>query len=146
MRSKLIHEAHGQRSFIVVLDRGDEIKECLGRFAAAERLTAAQVTAIGAFERAVLLFYLWETKDYERIEVPEATEVVSLNGDIVLAEHDKPYLHLHALLGRRDGSTVGGHLDSAVVRPTLEVMVTESPAHLRRRHDPESGLALIRLD
>ncbi len=145
MRSKLIHEAHGQRSFIVVLDRGDEIKECLGRFAAAERLTAAQVTAIGAFERAVLLFYLWETKDYERIEVPEATEVVSLNGDIVLDEHDKPYLHLHALLGRRDGSTVGGHLDSAVVRPTLEVMVTESPAHLRRRHDPESGLALIRL-
>lgn len=146
MRSKLIHEAHGQRSFIVVLDRGDEIKECLGRFAAAERLTAAQVTAIGAFERAVLLFYLWETKDYERIEVPEATEVVSLNGDIVLDEHDKPYLHLHALLGRRDGSTVGGHLDSGVVRPTLEVMVTESPAHLRRRHDPESGLALIRLD
>ncbi len=146
MRSKLIHEAHGQRSFIVVLDRGDEIKACLGRFAAAERLTAAQVTAIGAFERAVLLFYLWETKDYERIEVPEATEVVSLNGDIVLDEHDKPYLHLHALLGRRDGSTVGGHLDSGVVRPTLEVMVTESPAHLRRRHDPESGLALIRLD
>jgi len=25
------------------------------------------------------------------------------------------------------------------------VMLTESPAHLRRRHDPETGLALIRI-
>jgi hypothetical protein len=146
MRSKLIHEAHGQRSFVVVLDRGDEIKDCLGRFATAEQLSAAQVTAIGAFERAVLLFYVWDTKEYERIEVPEQTEVVSLNGDIALGEDGTPYLHLHALLGRRDGSTVGGHLDSGVVRPTLEIMVTESPAHLRRRHDAASGLALIRLD
>jgi hypothetical protein len=30
------------------------------------------------------------------------------------------------------------------VRPTLEVIVTESPAHLRKRLDPGSGLALIR--
>lgn len=146
MRSKLIHEAHGLRRFVVVLDRGDEIQDCLGRFAAAESLSAAQVTAIGAFERAVLLFFVWETKDYERIEVPEQTEMVSLNGDIALDGDGKPKLHLHALLGRRDGSTVGGHLDSGVVRPTLEVMVTESPAHLRRRHDAASGLALIRLD
>ena len=33
----------------------------------------------------------------------------------------------------------------ARVRPTLEVILTESPAHLRREHDPESGLALIRI-
>ena len=37
----------------------------------------------------------------------------------------------------------GGHLLEAHVRPTLEVLLTESPAHLRRRHDPESGLSLI---
>jgi predicted DNA-binding protein with PD1-like motif len=33
----------------------------------------------------------------------------------------------------------------AHVRPTLEVMLVESPAHLQRAFDPESGLALIRL-
>jgi predicted DNA-binding protein with PD1-like motif len=32
------------------------------------------------------------------------------------------------------------------VRPTLEVVVTETPAHLHRRFDPDAGLALIRMD
>ena len=146
MRSKLIHEAHGQRTYVVVLDEGDEIQACLGQFAGAEALSAAQVTAIGAFARATLLFYVWDTKDYERIEVDEQVEVVSLNGDIVLDQDGKPKLHLHAMLGRRDGSARGGHLDQAVVRPTLEVIVTESPAHLRRSEDARSGLALIRLE
>ena len=43
-------------------------------------------------------------------------------------------------------STVGGHVKQAVVWPTLEVIVTESPAHLRKRVDPETGLALIALE
>jgi predicted DNA-binding protein with PD1-like motif len=50
------------------------------------------------------------------------------------------------VLGRRDGSTVGGHLLDASVRPTLEVMVIDSPEHLRRACDPVSGIALIRID
>ena len=33
---------------------------------------------------------------------------------------------------------------SAHVRPTLEVILTESPTHLRKRLDPDSGLALIK--
>jgi predicted DNA-binding protein with PD1-like motif len=33
----------------------------------------------------------------------------------------------------------------AHVRPTLELILTESPAHLRRRHDPASGIALIHI-
>ena len=40
----------------------------------------------------------------------------------------------------------GGHLIAGHVRPTLELVVDEVPAHLRRRYDPESGLALINLD
>jgi uncharacterized protein len=50
------------------------------------------------------------------------------------------------VLGKRDGSAVGGHLLRTTVRPTLEVILTETPVVLRRRSDPESGLALIDLD
>jgi hypothetical protein len=39
---------------------------------------------------------------------------------------------------------MAGHLGEAHVRPTLEVIVTESPAHLRKVTDPETRLALIR--
>ncbi len=74
------------------------------------------------------------------------SEVLSLMGDIAVDDEGKASPHLHVVLGFADGSTKGGHFLEGHVRPTLEVMVTESPAHLRRRHDPESGLALIRLD
>jgi uncharacterized protein len=143
MKSKLLHDAKGLRTFAVVLASGDEISACLQGFAEAERLSAAQVTAIGAFSDAVVTFWDWETKAYEDIPVPDQVEVLSLNGDITLAEGGGPKLHLHTVLGRRDGSCVGGHLKTGTVRPTLEVIVTETPAHLRRREDPTSGLPLI---
>jgi predicted DNA-binding protein with PD1-like motif len=50
------------------------------------------------------------------------------------------------VVGRSDGTTRGGHLMEARVWPTLEVVLSETPKHLRRRHDEESGLALIVVD
>ena len=37
----------------------------------------------------------------------------------------------------------GGHLLQGYVKPTLEVVVVESPAHLQRQFRPEFGLALL---
>jgi predicted DNA-binding protein with PD1-like motif len=71
--------------------------------------------------------------------------VLSLVGDIALADGE-PQVHAHVVLGRADGSTVGGHLLEGRVWPTLEVIVTELPAALRKRHDEQTGLALIDLD
>lgn len=146
MQRKLVHEAAGERVYVAVLEVGDEVSECLQRLAEEESLSAAQVTAIGAFRDATLAFFDWESKAYEEIPVDEQVEVLSLNGDIALDEYDRPKLHLHTVLGRRDGSTIGGHLMGAHVRPTLEVVITETPAFLRRVHDPHTGLALIRMD
>lgn len=145
MQSRLLHEAGGQRTFAVILQTGDEVMACLTDFARRERITAAQVSAIGALSDAVLQYFDWEAKDYRKIPVNEQVEVASLLGDVAEAD-GKPALHLHIVIGRRDGSAMAGHLGAAHVRPTLEVIVTESPAHLRKRHDPESGLALIRTD
>lgn len=143
MRSKLIHESDGQRSYAVVLQTGDEVMTCLHRFAEAERISAAQVTAIGAFSRAVIGFFDWQQKEYRRIPVEEQVEVASLLGDIVLSPQGERSLHVHLVLGRRDGSALAGHLMEGLVRPTLEVIVTESPAHLHKQCDAETGLALI---
>jgi len=143
LKSKLINEGP-ERTFAIVLDAGEEVMAVLQRFARDHGLDASRVTAIGAFERATLGFFEVERKDYHRIPVEQQVEVLSLAGDIAL-EGQEPKLHLHAVLGRRDGSTVGGHLLEAVVRPTLEVLLTESPGYLRRVRDPRYGLALIDL-
>lgn len=145
MRSRLVNDDR-QRTYVAVLDTGDEVMACLQAFAERERVSAAQVTAIGALSRGTLGFFDWERKDYRKIPVEEQVEVVSLNGDIGVDAEGRPALHLHTVLGRSDGSTVGGHLMEAHVRPTLEVIVIESPAHLHRCHDAETGLALIRID
>lgn len=142
MKSRLVHR-DAQRTFVAVLESGDEIVACLMDLAKRESLSASQITAIGALSSAVLGYFDWSKKEYRRIPVNEQVEVVSLIGDIALDEKGNPALHAHTVLGRSDGSTLGGHLLEGRVRPTLEVVLTESPAHLRRRKDVESGLALI---
>jgi predicted DNA-binding protein with PD1-like motif len=144
MRTKLLNQ-NGERVFAVIFETGDEPVAGLTRFAEEQRLGASAFTAIGAFSEATLGYFDWEKKDYERIPVKEQVEVLALVGDVALQE-GKPKLHAHVVLGRRDGSACGGHLLAARVRPTLEVIVTESPVHLRRKHDPVTGLALIDIE
>jgi len=140
-RSKVLAE-DDERTIALVLRTGDEVVGALRRFVAEHNVTAARFTAIGAFSRAVLGYFDWQRKDYERIPVHEQVEVLALVGDVAL-DGGRPQVHAHAVLGRRDGSTCGGHLLEAHVRPTLEVMFVQSPAHLARTIDPHSGLALI---
>ena len=146
MRAKLLHDDAGERVFAVIFETGDDPVAGLTRFAEQADLTAAGFTAIGAFSEATLGYFDWDKKDYERIAVSEQTEVLALVGDIAIEGDDRKKVHAHVVLGKRDGAACGGHLLAAKVRPTLEVIVTESPGHLRRVHDPRSGLALIRID
>jgi uncharacterized protein len=71
--------------------------------------------------------------------------VLSALGDIAIDDHGKPSLHVHVVLGLSDGTTRGGHLLEGLVRPTLEVTLVETPAHLRRKKSPALGIALIDL-
>lgn len=146
MQQKLLNESGGQRTFAVVLDSGEEAMECLQAFAKKQQISAAQITAIGAFENVVLEYFDWNSKQYLSNEVNEQVEVASMIGDVATAPSGEPSLHVHLVVGRRDGSALAGHLGSGRVRPTLEVLVTESPAHLQKVKDPTTGLALIRPD
>jgi predicted DNA-binding protein with PD1-like motif len=144
MMTKLLDDSDGLKTHAVILETGDEVMASLGRFARDERVSGAKLSAIGAFRRAELAYFDWESKEYRSIPVEEQVEVASLNGDIGVDEAGEPALHLHVVLGRRDGSALAGHLKSGEVRPTLELLVTETPDHLRRVKDAATGLSLIR--
>ena len=144
MRWKLLDRGP-PATYAIVLAHGDEAMGALQQFVREQQIDAAALTAIGAFERAVIGYFDWVTKDYKRIPVAEQVEVLSLLGDVAEAD-GKPALHIHAVLGKSDGNVVGGHLLEGHVRPTLEVILTQPPAHLRKKKDPETGLALIALD
>ena len=144
MRWKLIN-ADPPVTYAVALETGDEAVKLLTDFIREQEVEAASITAIGALRRAVLGYFDWDKKEYKKIPVEEQVEVLSLLGDVAVSQRE-PTLHIHAVLGKADGSTVGGHLLSAEVRPTLEVIITQSPSYLRKAKDPETGLALLAID
>lgn len=138
-------DAGPPRSFVVVLGEEDSVTDELVAFAADNGVEAAAVTAFGGFRAATLGFFDLADKDYVRIPVDEQTEVLSLIGDIGRDSGGELALHSHVVLGLRDGTTRGGHLLAATVRPSLEVMVTESLAPLQRRFRKDLGLTELDL-
>jgi predicted DNA-binding protein with PD1-like motif len=145
MKHVALSREAGSRIEVVVLDSGEEAFGTLSRFADQTTVEAASLTAIGAFEKATVGWFDIAGRSYRKIEVNEQCEVLSAIGDIARGDDGKASLHIHVVLGLSDGSTRGGHLLAGTVRPTLEVVVTETPARLRRKKRPELGVALIDL-
>src|ERR1700745_1264187 len=141
MKSKIVEDADVV-TYVVVCDPGDEAVSALTQFARAERLEAAQITAVGGCERATVGWFAPATRDYRRIPVDEQCELLSLIGDVAEGQ-DGPILHVHVVLGLPDGTTRGGHLLEGQVFPTLEGVGSETPAELRKVMHPDLGIALI---
>jgi predicted DNA-binding protein with PD1-like motif len=145
MKSKLVWQNAGERTFVLALDSGEEAFGEIAEFATRASLKAASLTALGAFERATVGWFDLQKKEYRPVAVDEQCEGLSLLGDIAVGDDGKASLHMHAVLGLQDGSVRGGHFLKGIVRPTLEVTIVETPAHLRRRKRPALGIALIDL-
>jgi predicted DNA-binding protein with PD1-like motif len=143
MKSKLISDEPGAQVHVVILDTGEEAFAALTKFANEAKISAASLTAIGAFDTATVGWFDFPSKSYKRIEVNEQCEVLSAIGDVAVGDDGKASLHIHIVLGLSDGSTRGGHLLEGRVRPTLEVVLTEAPAKLRRKKRTDLGIALI---
>ena|SRR5947208_3604980 len=144
MKSKLLHDEKGLRTFAIVFDKGDEVRQGLLEFANSNRFADAHLSGIGAFSEVTLGLFDPQLKTYKKIPINEQVEVLSFSGNIVQAD-GRPRLHAHVVIGKSDGTAHGGHFLGGRVWPTLEMIVSEMPVHLRRTQDEESGLALINL-
>src|SRR6201992_2002990 len=146
MKSTKIAGDAGSETRIVILDSGEEAFATLTNFANEAGIAAASLTAIGAFEKVTIGRVDLDTKTYKKIEVNEQCEVLSAIGDVAVGDDGKASLHVHVVLGLADGTTRGGHLMKGTVRPTLEVVLTDTPKHLRRKKNADIGIALIDID
>jgi predicted DNA-binding protein with PD1-like motif len=141
MHDKLLNGI-GNTSYALVFETGDEVMQLLKTFANEHSLKAAHFTAIGAFSGVELGFFDFTIKDYKHIPLTEQVEVLSLMGDVALYG-DESKVHAHVVVGKSDGTAMGGHLMKAIVHPTLELIIEEAPGYLQRRIDQETGLPLI---
>ena len=145
MKGKLLDGRHSEKDYALILEPGEEVIGMLEHFAVEHGIFASHFTAIGAFQRATLAYFDPQKQDYLDIPINEQVEVLSLVGDISSADGE-PKVHAHVVVGKRDGTAHGGHIMEAYVWPTLEIMLEESPEHLRRKYDPETGLNLIDIE
>jgi len=143
VKEKLI-SSRGEKTYALIFESGDEATSGLLDFAKRQGLAGSHFTAIGAFSHVILGYFDLAIREFKKIPIGEQVEVLSLVGDIALKDGE-PIVHAHVVVGKSDGTAWGGHLLEAHVRPTLEIMLVETPTHLLRRYDPETGLAPISL-
>lgn len=143
MRHHLVDETDGRRTFVVVLEMGEEVVSSITGFVEEQSLASSSVTGIGGFQRVRLGFFDYERSGFRENVVDEQVELLSLVGNVA-DEAGTPHLHAHVVLGRYDATTRGGHLVEGIVRPTMELVIEEYPEHLQRQLDDKTGLVLLK--
>jgi predicted DNA-binding protein with PD1-like motif len=141
MKTKSFNPA-ARGEHLLVLDGGDDVLASLTAFAAEKHIAGAGLHGIGGFAKATVAYWNKETKVYEEIAVDEQVEVLSIAGSLATSG-DEVKVHAHVVLGRRDGSAIGGHLLRATVFPTLEIFISDMGTRLTREKDPATGLMLL---
>jgi predicted DNA-binding protein with PD1-like motif len=142
MQVQLLSRGEQTQQYAVIFYQGDEAFSGLQEFAEKYRVTSAHFTAIGAVNGATLGWFDPKRKMYKKIPIQGQHEVVGMSGDIALYQA-KPIVHTHMVVGYPDGTTRGGHVLSAYVSPTLEVMLTVDSIAMHKRFDSETDLTLI---
>lgn len=126
------------------LEAGGPIRDQLTRLLKAEGIGYAAVSGIGAVSSANVWYWNAQMRDYEKHDIDEQVEIVSLLGTATMKD-GAPFLHLHVTLGRRDLSIIGGHLDDAVVNPNLEIWLQREERPVNRVLDEGCGLFVMDL-
>ena len=108
--------------YFVRMDKGEEIMSTLAKFCKDEKITLAEVKALGAVsEFEVGLFDINEKKYYKN-HFTFPAEITSLWGTVTTKDGEV-YLHVHMSAADVKGNVFGGHLTSAVISATCEMII-----------------------
>lgn len=126
------------------VDRGEEIVACVRKVCEAEHVAFGSVSGIGAVGHAVFGLYHVAERGYTSNTFGGELEMTSLLGNVT-EQNGQVYLHFHAAFAKEDGTSVGGHLNEAVVSGTAEIFIQTAPGFIDRKIDPETGLTVFDL-
>jgi predicted DNA-binding protein with PD1-like motif len=136
-------ENEKQNNYVVTIARGEEVFSELQKLIEQEKIACATFTGLGAVDKIEIAYYNLQTKEYERTTIEEELELLSIVGNLAYLDGTKPILHIHGVFGKRDLSTLGGHLFSMKISGACEIHLTTYPEKIGRAFDSETGLNLI---
>lgn len=131
----------GSRYFVRI-DKGEEILASLKNFCEQEKITLAEVKALGAVDDFNVGLFDVAEKKYHTNHFQFPAEIVSLWGTVTTKD-GKFYAHIHMSAADKDGHVFGGHLNNARVSATCEMIVEVSEGTVERKLSEEVGLNLF---
>ena len=135
--------------YYVRLDRGDEIRSSLEELCAAQGIRAAQVSGIGGCGSATVGVFDTQLRRYNEHTVEAMLELVTLDGNIT-QKNGEPFAHLHACFAYNgeggEPRVLAGHLLSAEILLTGEIVVAPASGVISRRYDEELGIRVWSFD
>ena len=138
------HRKISDNTYAVRLSPGDDVVQALTQFAG-ENHTGGAIWGIGSILWAELGYFDIHRKIYIKKRFDEEMEILSLMGNITLKDGE-PLVHIHAVLGRADYSTIGGHLFAGEVSATCEIIIHAwNIDEISRKRDEQFELALWNL-
>jgi uncharacterized protein len=120
--------------YLIRLARGEELIRSLAEWAGCTGFPGGGISGLGAMRDVTLGWYDESLRDYRKSDHPGPVEILSLSGGISLLK-EKPYIHIHAVIGDSGGRVWGGHLFRGTVTATAEIYVLPSRQVLRRSPD-----------
>jgi predicted DNA-binding protein with PD1-like motif len=130
-------------TYVVRMDRGEEILSQLEALCKKENIALASVSALGAVDHALVSVYDVPNKVFCRKEFNEPMEISALIGSVSQKE-GQVYLHLHVTLCDTNCAAHGGHANELRVSATTEMILHTIPGTVERQLDPEIGLNLFK--
>ncbi len=130
--------------YIVRIDKGEEIVETLKNICKENQIKLGSVSGIGAANKIIIGLFETGTKKYHSKEFSGDFEIVPLVGNISTM-NGEIYLHLHANIADTKHNSFGGHLTSALVSATFEVIIDSIEGEVDRKFSDEVGLNLLDL-
>lgn len=134
----------GDKTYLIVLGKNDDVIAGLYDFVEKNKVKGAHFKAIGAVGAAALAFYDKDKGAYLVKKLPKQLEIVSLTGNVAVNKAGKPMVHSHAVVSKKNGSCIGGHVIYASAWPTLEILLTVTDKPMVKYKDAETGLSLYK--
>lgn len=127
--------------YLLRLEKGEEVISSLKRLVSDEGIKSGIIIGIGAIEDIKLGYYDPVKKEHFDKEFKGSHELGNLTGNISYL-NGEPLIHIHATISSSALSAYTGHLSSARISLTAEILILTFDAELSRKHDPETGLNL----
>ena len=131
-----------KNGFLIILEKDEKIIESLTNFCKQQKIKGAKISALGAVLKVDISYYSLKDYKYHSKEFIGEFEVLNITGNVSVVG-EKPFCHLHITISE-NFNAFGGHLNEAIVGPTLEIFLNIEEK-LERKYDENVKLKLLNL-